>query len=170
MNRAKLRELLRRLIDECDGNNAAAKKLGVTGPYLSQIMSEERTGEGGKIIGGLLRLYPEEARSLYGGATPPTTETHEESMSDYPERYPNRTRAIRAWMVLHNCSEAEATRVANAGCIALDSPSDMDVDWWMRAMMRGAAFLAGESIPGMRRLEPEELDSGVGNTGQPRRG
>lgn len=110
-----LRTRLQKLVEEEFGGKPthAAHALGVSQPYLSDVLAGRRSG-GIK----LLRGY-----AAYTGQNPITLEPD----SDPDERYPNRQRGARAASIVLSISLAEARQLAPE---ALHSEHDPDPLWW----------------------------------------
>lgn len=123
---AKVTALLRSYINEVGGQSAAAKALGISQGYLSEILSGNRGG-GQKLIRGLAKHRPEIVELLVTGTS--------RSVALDP-RYPNRDQAIRHLVDDGAGTEEEVRVAADAFAVALKSDDDLTVLEWVRSIDR----------------------------------
>lgn len=136
--REKLRALVQR---DFHGNQThAAKALGVTQAYVSDVLNAKRAG-GMKLIRGMSR---------YSGSS--VIDVGEQP-DDATDRYPNRINGARAASIVLGISFDDARRLAPK---ALHAKSDPDAMWWMNQII--AAHEREEKGLEAPDVRPEDLD------------
>jgi transcriptional regulator with XRE-family HTH domain len=130
-----VRAVVRGLIEKSfEGDQAAAAKaFGVSPSLVSEFLSGKR-GAGMKLLDGI---------AAYTGRPIDEIVRHrpaEEIRVEYDERYPNRARAIEK---MRDVVSAEAIR--RISTLALSSPRDPDVAWWVRRTLHEEDTLKLES-------------------------
>lgn len=149
---ARVSELLRAFINDVGGQAAAAKAIGISQGYLSEVLSGNRGG-GGKLIRGLAKYRPEIAELMMTGVSRSTA---------LDSRYPNRDEAVRLMVKDGAGSVAEIVQAADAFAVALKSDSDLTTLEWVRNIER--------SLRDMRRGHAPAApvvtlgDEGIGST------
>lgn len=148
---AKVTELLRSFINDVGGQSLAAKKLGISQGYLSEVLSGNRGG-GGKLIRGLAKYRPEIAELLVTGVSRATT---------LDPRYPNRDQAMRLLEEDGAGTPDEVRQAADAFAIALKSNEDLTVLEWVRSIDRALRDIRRGRKP-TGALVTELGDEGIG--------
>lgn len=152
---ARIVELLREFISDVGGQSAAAKALGISQGYLSEILSGNRGG-GQKLLRGLARHRPDILELFVVGGR--SRSTH------LDPRYPNREQAIAQMVDYKEGTPEEIRQAADAFAVALKSEGDLPVLEWvdqirltMRATRRGGPKVSDTEITHIG-------DEGVGET------
>lgn len=141
--RALIRHLLRResqreLADRLS-RHLAQGETRLAGVTLGDV-SNDKKNPGMKVIDLLRAEYPEHAPGLDGRVPwvepeahfPPapllSTEDRGGTAVEYPDRYPNRVEAMRAFATVYRCSEEEVQRISQVAAVALHSETDPSVE------------------------------------------
>jgi len=155
-------------------HRAIAKQLRVTQPAITQALGVGYPGL--KVMTGLASAFPEESEAMFGlasreevaSAPEPDAPTRATATADrgstaveYPDRYPNRVEAMRAFAMVYRCSEEEVQRVSQVAAVALQSETDPSTEAWFKELERARAYLKrerrGHGHLGEREVEPEDV-------------
>ena len=143
---ARIRILLREVVQADFGGSQskAAKDLGVSQSYLSEVLAGKR-GAGAKLIHVLSSNYPTE----YSQRVTQLAEPQPSQIVVLDPRYPNRSAAIEALILLGEPREAVETAADEVG-VALSSEDDPPPRWWseqIEAALKRKDWRRVETVP-----------------------
>lgn len=135
ITREDILPLVRRAIKEAGSQNAAGRKLGVEGAYISQVMTGARgSGVGAKLRDALCKAYPTEMGRIMG------VPTGQPAKAEAPAGDPvidARSRAVRAYLELHpDADAADVAELADWAMLAHDGDEPHDARWWLAMIDR----------------------------------
>lgn len=149
-------------------------ELGPKAPTFANIKNGKR-GAGRDVLEVLVRHFPEHRDGLNGltpwvdparpvastpQARPPVPDGEHSPAVEYPDRYPNRVEAMRAFATVYRCSEEEVQRISQVAAVALHSETDPSVEAWFKELERARAYLKrerrGHGHLGEREVDPED--------------